>query len=273
MIFWYVSKPSVRMPTIVKRKLRFCERCASKSFGSVMKNCELLVSLPLLAMARMPGLSKVKSGLNSSLKAGSDELSEVEVPPPWIMKLLMTRGKFLPMKKPEFTRSRMRWAASGAESVNSRTVREPVKGTPLASVPLTVKRTLWPPDTTEAATFGLSDATVVLTAPSGVLVTLTGMKIGLSFGMVGWLIVPSDTEGTSRASKDSSRSSRVALFLSFGEMGERRSRRSTVKPPEYGETSVQELYPAKPHNGDDAGRGKDGNRPENAAIRAKPHNR
>src|SRR5947207_14530294 len=105
----------------------------------------------------------------------------------------------------------IRWAAAGAASVNNRMVMLPENGTPFEAWAVTSKRTLWPPDTTLAATLALSELTVVVTVPAGVLVTLTGMKIGLSLGMFGWVIVASVTEGTSRSSSASSRRWRLAM--------------------------------------------------------------
>src|SRR4051812_6988001 len=61
------------------------------------------------------------------------------------------------------------------------------------------------PGTTSADRFGLLDVTVVRTAASGVLVTETGRKIGLLFG-IGWSgIAWRVTDGTSRDSRGSKR--------------------------------------------------------------------
>src|ERR1035437_60431 len=65
---------------------------------SVMKNCEPLVLGPLLAIASRPGWSKVREGLNSSLKLYPGSPCPLPIgSPPWIMKFGMTRWKMVPL--------------------------------------------------------------------------------------------------------------------------------------------------------------------------------
>src|SRR5207248_9444001 len=94
----------------------------------------------------------------------------------------------------------IRWVPCGASVWNSRIVSVPLNAD-APDPPVTSNWTVLPPETSWAWTPAPLDVTVVVTAPLGVLVTLTGMNTGRTLGLF-WLgIAASTAAGTSRGSR------------------------------------------------------------------------